>query len=251
MEEVREMTTRENNAQIQALWGNGTIRAFISHTHEHKRIVAALKSYLKDYGFASFVPHEDIEPLKEWENEIVNALRSMDVLIALLTDDFHESEWTDQEIGAAVGQSTPIIPVRMGCDPYGFVKRHQAISWPIDLPVPDATKKVAQYIFEALQRDGLALDNGMYIQTVARANNFDHANHLASLLGYIDSLSSQQEQALVDAYNENDQVYNAWDFQGRIVPALRRITGHAYQLSDDKMALCRVEPILPEDMPFP
>lgn len=49
-------------------------------------------------------------------------------LVALLHDKFHESKWTDQEIGFAMGRGVPIFSVRYGQDPYGFIRRFQAFS---------------------------------------------------------------------------------------------------------------------------
>jgi TIR domain len=66
-----------------------------------------------------------IKPNRDWQNEIEKALNSMDCLIALLTPTFHESYWTDQEIGFALGRNVPIISVRIGKDPYGFIGKLQ------------------------------------------------------------------------------------------------------------------------------
>ena len=60
-----------------------------------------------------FVAHVDIHPTKEWQDEIESALSSMDGFVALLTDKFHESDWTDQEVGFALARGVPIIAVRL------------------------------------------------------------------------------------------------------------------------------------------
>ena len=51
----------------------------------------------------------------------------MDALIAILTPGFNESKWTDQEIGVAIGRKVPIVPIRIGLDPYGFIGKYQAL----------------------------------------------------------------------------------------------------------------------------
>ena len=100
--------------ELQRLWGDGALRVFISHTAANKQTAKLIKLQLNNRGIASFVAHEVIEPMKEWETEIEKALLSMDLLLALLTEDFAESKWTDQEVGIAIGQKVPVIPVRMG-----------------------------------------------------------------------------------------------------------------------------------------
>ena len=100
------------------IWGDDRyFKLFLSHTSKYKAQTAELKERLGLFGVSCFVAHKDIEPLKEWQNEIELALASMDALAALLTPGFHESFWTDQEIGFAFARRVPIIPVRLGMDP--------------------------------------------------------------------------------------------------------------------------------------
>lgn len=42
----------------------------------------------------------------------------MDALIAILTPDFPESKWCDQEFGFSYGRKKLAIPIRIGIDPY-------------------------------------------------------------------------------------------------------------------------------------
>ena len=115
-------------SDLESLWGSGSVRAFISHVSTHKELAHDLKRQLSSLGVASFVAHDDIEPMKEWELEIEKALFSMDVLIALMSPDFRNSKWTDQEVGVAVGRDVRVVAFRMGTDPYGFIGRYQAFS---------------------------------------------------------------------------------------------------------------------------
>src|SRR3989338_10334905 len=52
----------------------------------------------------------------------------MEAFVALMTEDFHESDWTDQEVGCAFGRGVPIIAIKLGRDPYGFIGKFQALS---------------------------------------------------------------------------------------------------------------------------
>lgn len=84
------------------MWANGYFRLFISHLTKYKIAARNLKICMKEYGIDCFVAHEDIQVLKEWEIEIENALFSMDALCAIVTPDFRNSDWCEQEgwIGA-------------------------------------------------------------------------------------------------------------------------------------------------------
>jgi hypothetical protein len=87
---------------------NDKLKVFISHLASHKQYAGAVKSYLYSYGVDSFVAHDDIEPSKEWQNEIEAALLKCDSLVALLHPSFHQSKWTDQELGFVMGRSRPL-----------------------------------------------------------------------------------------------------------------------------------------------
>jgi hypothetical protein len=110
-------------------WKDGFFRIFISHLASDKTTAQNLKEKLEKYAITGFVAHSDIEPTKEWQNEIELALRTCDSIVALMIPGFHESKWTDQEIGLALGRDLLIIPVRMGQDPYGFIGKFQAITY--------------------------------------------------------------------------------------------------------------------------
>ncbi len=83
---------------------------------------------LSKYNISCFVAHEDIEPNEEWLKCIEDALMSMDIMLALVTENFDKSKWTCQEIGFALGRSIPIISIKNGMDPFGFFGKKQAIS---------------------------------------------------------------------------------------------------------------------------
>ncbi|NVK23115.1 MAG: toll/interleukin-1 receptor domain-containing protein [Kangiellaceae bacterium] len=108
-------------------WKAGYFKLFISHLASFKVQTSNLQSVLKKYGISAFVAHEDIEPSREWQNEIEAGLQTMDALAAILMDGFKESNWCDQEVGVAVGRDVLIIPVRRGLDPYGFIGKYQGI----------------------------------------------------------------------------------------------------------------------------
>jgi hypothetical protein len=113
---------------IKRIWGENGFRIFLSHKAEVKNEVVDLKSHLRVFGVSCFVAHEDIHPTMTWQDEIEYALLSMDGFVALMTADYHDSDWTDQEVGYAFARGVPIIAMRLGKDPYGFIGKFQALS---------------------------------------------------------------------------------------------------------------------------
>lgn len=109
------------------IWDSGTLRLFISHTSTHKKRAAALAARASRVGIHGFVAHDTIEPSSEWQAVIEAALLTCDALVAMVTDDFVTSRWCDQEVGFVVAQQKPVLALKMGADPHGFMGRFQAI----------------------------------------------------------------------------------------------------------------------------
>ena len=186
------------------IWGDSGFRVFLSHKSEVKKETATLKDGLRPFGISCFVAHEDIHPTKAWQDEIENALASMDAFVALMTDNFHDSNWTDQEVGYAVARGVPIIAVRLGKDPYGFIGKFQALSstWPT---------AVADVVKVLIKNDPML---NAYIQALRNCRSWDSGNALAKVLPGIEKLNTLQIDALVAAYNETSELRGSFGFNG-------------------------------------
>lgn len=223
----------------ERIWRNGKFRLFISHKAGIKSKANELKAALGRFGITCFVAHADIAPTKKWRNEILIALSSMHALVALMTKSFHNSPWTDQEVGYALGRDVPVVPVRLGSDPYGFIGEYQALSckWS-EMP----TELIKIFIKNESVRDA-------YIDVVAECNSFDEGNALAKLLPSIDKLSGNQEKRLIEIYNKNGQVKGSYGFNGEqaqlygdgLVHHLARITGHKYRVNGFDISIVRLK----------
>jgi len=211
------------------IWDKDCFRVFLSHKAEVKELASGLKDKLKLYGVSCFVAHEDIHPTKEWQIEIENALHTMDAFVALLTERFHDSLWTDQEVGFAFGRGVPIISVKLGKDPYGFIGKFQALSCTWET----ATTEIVKIL---IKREPML---NAYINAVQKCQSYHVANNLAEILPFIDRLSDNQIEKLIKAFNENSQVYDSFGFNGKnprsygdgLLHHLRRIKNIDYKLS--------------------
>lgn len=106
------------------------LKVFISHLSVHKDKAKQLKEALSPYYIDCFVAHEDIFPSLEWQMEITKALQTMDVFISIHCQNFKESIWCQQEIGADIARNVKIIPIKFDGkeDPEGFISRIQGLS---------------------------------------------------------------------------------------------------------------------------
>lgn len=124
-------------------WKEGFLRLFLSHTKANKQLAGKIRERLLEQGIDAYVAHDMIEPTKEWMDEIEVALRTCDATTAILSEDFVESQWCDQEIGISIGRRILIIAVRQGADPHGFISKFQAVPG-------DATPMAAETISTSL-----------------------------------------------------------------------------------------------------
>lgn len=143
-------------------WQDGFYRIFLSHLTRDKILAAKLKEQLAQYGIDCFVAHENIRPTKLWLSEIEKALASMDFLCAIITPNFYKSKWCDQEIGIALGRSIPILLIKHGADPHGFIGKYQAIT----ITTKDPLEDIAKNIFATLCNMENA--NQKYFNTIGR-----------------------------------------------------------------------------------
>src|SRR3974390_2291069 len=100
-------TPKISTKAIKRIWEDSDYRLFLSHRSEVSRQAVKLKKQLNVYGVSAFVAHASIQPTRAWQDEIESALYSMDALAALMTEEFHKSYWTDQEVGFALGRHIP------------------------------------------------------------------------------------------------------------------------------------------------
>lgn len=114
------------------IWGDQSRsyhRVFLSHRAEDKVHAAEVANGLRERGYRTFVAHDDIQPTREWRDEIVHALNTMTHFVALITKDFHNGGWTDQEIGYAFcRKDVKRIFVKLSdADPRGLAAFEQAM----------------------------------------------------------------------------------------------------------------------------
>ncbi len=186
------------------IWGGSGFRIFLSHKSEVKQETAELKERLRVFGISAFVAHQSIQPTKAWQDEIENALGSMDGFVALMTKDFHDSEWTDQEVGFALARGTPIVAVQMGKEPYGFIGKFQALSsnW------QSAAEDIAKVLINNEQMFSA------FLNAIRQCPNWDCGNTQSKILCGIITLTENQIDELLSAYNQTLELHGSFGFNG-------------------------------------
>ncbi|MGQ8367100.1 toll/interleukin-1 receptor domain-containing protein [Glaciecola sp. 1036] len=194
------------NPEKTGLWAKGKLRVFLSHRDSHKAKAHELANALEPYGVTTFVAHDAIKPMKEWQKEIENGLNTMEIMLVLLTEDFHHSNWTNQEAGFALGKGIPIICLKVSnCDPQGFIGARQALKVPYDDIYVHASE-----IYKALIDHlgmGKRLKQIIIESFISSSSYTDAMEALQRLKSTIDSLDEAEFRLIVDGYKKNNQLY--------------------------------------------
>ncbi|MCK4619263.1 MAG: toll/interleukin-1 receptor domain-containing protein [Desulfobacterales bacterium] len=205
--------TEIESAATPSFWNADQPCVFISHLASIKAKAKGLKASLSKYSIVSFVAHEDIEPTKEWQTEIEIGLSTMDALVAMLTPGFKESNWTDQEVGFAIGRGVPIVPVRIGLDPYGFIGKYQALQGK-----GREIQIVASEITEILLGKpgiGQKITSGI-VEKFVNSYSWETAKQNMGLLEKCQHLNMDHIKKLRKAVKENRQVRDSWGVPERL-----------------------------------
>lgn len=223
---------------LQRIWGTYHVRVFLSHKATVKIQASNLKESFARCGLGAFVAHEDIEPTQEWQREIERALFSMDALVALLTTDFHDSNWTDQEVGVAIGRGVPLVAVRLGADPYGLMGKGQGLGGCALSDTGTIATRVFQLLLKRLSDKSRLFECAL--TAYSDSESFaDSGWKIQNLLSSFDELSDSQVQRVVTAYRANGQ--NQHSFKGRdlLLPLLKRWTGKEWSIKNDDLAIAK------------
>ena len=164
------------------------------------------------HDYNVFLAHEDIEPSTEWQEEIIKNLRACDIFIPVMSENFKQSEWTDQESGFALALDKLIIPIDLGIVPYGFIGKYQALK--LKENVHDSCKKIID-IIRTRPKFKEILDN-KFINEFVNSGSFSEANGLAKSLEQLEPFTSAQINEIIRGYMSNDQLQGAFRAKRKI-----------------------------------
>jgi hypothetical protein len=195
-----------------AFWRKGMFRVFISHLAANRKWAGDLQEALLTYGISGFVAHNDIEPTTEWQKQIETALSTCDALIALLHNKFHESKWTDQEIGFAMGRAVPVFSVHFDEAPYGFIERFQAFNG-----VKNKPNDLAGQLFEAYRKNKQTKEkmSSVLVELFEQSGSFAEARTRIGYLEGLDVWEPSFSSRIQLATESNSQVSDAFYVKGR------------------------------------
>lgn len=234
-------TKNTNQVKEVTFWKAGHFRLFLSHLASFKVQTSHLQTALRKYAISSFVAHEDIEPTKQWQEEIEAALNTMDALAAILMPGFQESKWCDQEVGVAVGRDVLVIPLRRGLDPYGFIGKYQGIQ-----AQGKTISEVAQAIFITLVKSPKTRNNILVAISgaISNASSPEEALEKVAILKSLDNVTNDLLENLKQQVSDNSLLMESTEFVNSFNALLSKF-------GVDKVRFGKLEPEAKwDDIPF-
>lgn len=86
---------------------------FISYSRKDKKMVDMFVDRLTTEGFTVWIDKDGIESGDAFKHVIVNAIEQSKVVVFFSSEASNSSTWTSKEIGVAIYENKPIIPVRL------------------------------------------------------------------------------------------------------------------------------------------
>ena len=233
------------------------LRVFISYSEENKKIASGIKENLNRFGVQAFLAHDDIPPGKEWIPEILKNIKNADIFIALLSKDFQESKWADQETGIAFCLNKFIIPISIDDTiPYGFMEKYQAFKdfkyefkeYVVNvrtmekkefLECRDEIFKIIKFISEEVEfKENLA---DSLITRLENAPGFRIAESYFEILYKLEPFSEGQINTIIENSIKNNQVHQAHGCQCMLKELLKK-----YSHLIDKENIKKIEELISE-----
>jgi hypothetical protein len=198
---------------VPDIWMPDHFRLFISHLSADKERAMKMQEALKAFSISSFVAHIDIEPTREWQDEIELALRTADALAVIMTAEIASSNWVDQEIGIAIGRGLLVIPLLAGKNPYGFLGKYQGLS-----AMGRKVKAVSQDVLRVLFTHPLTHRRmtEVIINGFEQVDSWEGARAQMSLIEQIPRMDDTLLQRIVSAGQSNVKISESYGVPGRI-----------------------------------
>ena len=200
---------------------------FISHAHEQREWAIEVKERLRLLGFTGFVAHEDIEPGRAWEEEILRNLRACIALVALVSREARDSFWVNQEVGFVTGCEKPTISVGRAIAPWGVLARLQSVPWQTEatgLKSKPAVRELLEAnvprLYRTLATIGVASRRRL-IQGLGNTRSFEEARVVVQVLGGLGALEPDEAVRLADVAVANQNVLRCWKAREYLPDLLR------------------------------
>src|SRR5581483_3375484 len=101
--------------------------AFISYSHKDARVIHQLAAHLTQEEIPLWLDNQ-LAVGERWEEAIMKRLHGCTVFLIAISPDAKQSTFVDQELGVALEQHKPIIPILLAGKPFPELEGYQFVS---------------------------------------------------------------------------------------------------------------------------
>lgn len=210
-----------------------SIEIFLSYSSKDKVVAGEIKSQLDDFGLEAFLAHEDIAPSLEWQEVILQRLESCNIFIPLISQNFKESDWTNQEAGIAFSKRNLIIPLSLGgIAPYGFIGKYQALQ----VKTKHIEDTCAEIIETIKKHDRFkSVLQELTIKSFLNSNSFIDAKTKSQPLMLFDNFTPEQVNRILEGSIKNEQIWASFGARPNLKELIKKYETVAKQSLINKL----------------
>jgi hypothetical protein len=173
-----------------------------------KSKLGKIKKKLSKFDIDVFLAHEDIEGGEDWKIELVSEIKNSEIIIALLSKNYHHANFTDQELGMSLAYEKKIIPISIdGTIPYGFIEQYQSTKCDPEITDKDIRKLLSLIMnFSSTGKDFLNL----LITKLSNAESYEDATFWGRKLLSYSKFTHEQINDIAQAYIKNNQIHGSF-----------------------------------------
>lgn len=190
---------------------------FLSYATAQKRVAGELKSWFEGLaGIETFVAHDDMVGGSQFLEVILSGIKSADLFICILSDEYRASDFCDQELGIAFALNKKILPIKLGLNPYGFIMGTHAFT-PIfnsKIDTEHLFNDIIAPLLKETDKDLKAKLLNALVSKLVVSKSYDQSYKLISLLlNNAHELGRSQVDSILKANKINPNVARAYNIQ--------------------------------------
>lgn len=187
---------------------------FLSYQTKDKLIAGKVAAFFESIGIKTFLAHENIKVTQKWEEAILDNLSKMDIFVAIVSNNYCDSDYCLQESGVAMLRANDITIAPLSLDgtvPPGFMSHIQAAK------IDDKTiDRSVLFSIIANHDIGVAIDH--LIDRLSESKSYAEAERRFEMLSpYLAQADKAQIIKILKAAASNSQIWACWSCQ----PSLR------------------------------
>lgn len=149
-----------------------------------------------------FLAHRDLQSGVNYEDNLQFAIRNSAIFVPLISKNFLNSAYANQEVGIAVSLNKKIFPIQIDDSvPPGFIHLLHAFPLPSSITKDGIMEKLVISLI-----DHMKIDTSEIVLQSLYVKNFYHTDILARILETRDDFTEDDIRILKIAYNSNSQI---------------------------------------------